>query len=149
MHMHSCTCASASAQSCDRLAFSSDLLLVLLFVLFLALKVQLLVELYDDLYLAATPLAPRAPRADAARPFATNSLTTSFLMLGSLLVTFSLSSAAFFANILEERRINHVLRWRRDGSQVQARPLLAGRSHVFISHNWKTGQDQSRTIKGA
>ena len=32
---------------------------------------------------------------------------------------------------------------------MQARPLLAGRSHCFISHNWKTGQDQSRSIKSA
>ena len=131
------------SEACDHLAFSADLLLVLLFVLFLVFKIQILVEVLH----ASTPHA--AHGYDPARLFSTDSLVTTVLMAISLLVTLALSTIAFFGNVIKERSAQHVLRWRRDSSPVAARPLLAGRSHVFISHNWRTGQDQSRTIKGA
>ena len=107
------------------------------------LKVQTLVELLQ----ASTPYAP--PGFEPSALYSTNSLVTSLLILGSLLLTLLLSTMAFFGNVLKQRSAQNVLRWRRDGAPVLARPLLTGRSHCFISHNWGTGQDQSRTIKGA
>ena len=107
------------------------------------LKVQTLVELLQ----ASTPYAP--PGFEPTALYSTNSLVTSLLILGSLLLTLLLSTMAFFGNVLKQRSAQNVLRWRRDGAPVLARPLLTGRSHAFISHNWGTGQDQSRTIKGA
>ena len=113
------------------------------FVFFLVLKVQTLVELLQ----ASTPYAP--PGFDPTSLYSTDSLVTSLLIVGSLLLTLLLSTMAFLGNVLKQRSAQNVLRWRRDGSPVQARPLLTGRSHCFISHNWLTGQDQSRTIKSA
>ena len=107
------------------------------------LKVQTLVELLQ----ASTPYAP--PGFDPTSLYSTDSLVTSLLIVGSLLLTLLLSTMAFLGNVLKQRSAQNVLRWRRDGSPVQARPLLTGRSHCFISHNWLTGQDQSRTIKSA
>ena len=107
------------------------------------LKVQTLVELLH----ASTPYAP--PGFEQTALYSTNSLVASLLILGSLLLTLLLSTMAFFGNVLKQRSAQNVLRWRRDGAPVLARPLLSGRSHCFISHNWGTGQDQSRTIKGA
>ena len=104
---------------------------------------QTLVELLQ----ASAPYAP--PGFDPTSLYSTDSLVTSLLIVGSLLLTLLLSTMAFLGNVLKQRSAQNVLRWRRDASPVQARPLLTGRSHCFISHNWLTGQDQSRTIKSA
>ena len=72
---------------------------------------------------ASTPYAP--PGSDATRLYSTDSLVTSLLIVGSLLLTLLLSTMAFLGNVLKQRSAQNVLRWRRDGSPVQVPPSLA------------------------
>lgn len=51
----------------------------------------------------------------------------------------------FARQFFEERRKPH-LRWS-SGERVIPAVLDEGRYHTFLSHNWRTGQDQARTIK--
>ena len=131
-------------ESNDHVAFSIDLFLCFLFFFCLVIKVQVLVETLD----AATYRYLATPSAALAL-FETDAWRLTGLMLGSLLVTLATTTIAFINNMLISRSRKTVLRWNRDNSGVHARPLLSGRSHVFISHNWKSGQDQSRSIKSA
>ena len=39
------------------------------------------------------------------------------------------------------------MRWTRDHDEVRVRRPRAGGHHVFISHAWRSGQDQAKTIK--
>ena len=128
----------------DHVAFSIDLFLCFLFIFCLVIKVQVLVETLD----ASTYRYLATPSA-ALEIFETDAWRLTGLMLGSLLVTLATTTIAFVNNLLLSRATKTVLRWSRDSSGVHARPLLTGRSHVFISHNWKSGQDQSRSIKSA
>ena len=131
-------------ESSDHVAFSIDLFLCFLFFFCLVIKIQVLVETLD----ASLPYVADGAKESSAL-FTTNALTVTVLMMVSLLLTLALSTIAFIGNLLKAKSAAHLLRWARDGSAVQARPLLAGRSHCFVSHNWKTGQDQSRSIKSA
>ena len=74
-----------------------------------------------ELLQASTPYAP--PGFEPTALYSTNSLVTSLLILGSLLLTLLLSTMAFFGNVLKQRSAQNVLRWRRDGAPVLARPL--------------------------
>ena len=38
-------------------------------------------------------------------------------------------------------------RWESDGTIVLPRMLKPGKYHTFLSHNWKSAQDQARSIK--
>ena len=88
------------------------------------LKVQTLVELLQ----ASTPYAP--PGFEPSALYSTNSLVTSLLILGSLLLTLLLSTMAFFGNVLKQRSAQNVLRWRRDGAPVLARPQYPPHTHL-------------------
>ena len=48
--------------------------------------------------------------------------------------------------LLDQHRAE-VFRWRLDASQVLPPHLQRGQFHTFLSHNWASGQDQSRAIK--
>ena len=66
-----------------------------------------------------------------------------FSLLGSILMMIALECLEFLAP-------NHidVFRWNLDDSQVVPPLLMAEQFHTFLSHNWATGQDQARSIKG-
>ena len=49
----------------------------------------------------------------------------------------------FHSLFVDSRRSVH---WRRDGEEVRIRLPRAGKHHLFISHVWRTGQDQAKSI---
>ena len=78
--------------------------------------------------------------------FQVHSVMLSVILLAFLFGTLCFSGLVMFCQFAIESRNEYKvrrLRWHRNGQQVQPPRIGAGEFHVFLSHQWESGQDQS------